>query len=344
MNALRIGGAILLAMTCGIAVAQVKAADVESLIQEGTRFHDRGEYDVAIRKYEEALRLDPANETARYEIALSLQALGKNEECYQRASDGLARRGDPRLRIAWFTAAANCADDLGDSKAAIKLYKQAAKEFPDDGLLFYNFAVARVQQERPREARELVEKAIDRSPDHASSHLLLSGLYLDAGLRVPSILARLRFLGAEPTSPRSGEAAESLTSLMRAGVAKKSEDEISITIDPKPKRGEGDFATSEIMMALSSALRLAGGNEDQSEIESLVGTIDSLIATLVEDQERDRKSFVDRTYVEFFAKLRAAGLLEVYSYRALSSLGLPECEDWLRAHQDKVEELRAFLG
>jgi tetratricopeptide (TPR) repeat protein len=44
-------------------------------IEAGIKLHDAGKFDEAIAKYEEVLRLSPANMTALYELAYSFAAI-----------------------------------------------------------------------------------------------------------------------------------------------------------------------------------------------------------------------------------------------------------------------------
>src|SRR5690554_4482411 len=49
--------------------------DIKQLIEKGIEHHDAREFEQAIEKYEEALKIDPTSMIATYEIALSYLAM-----------------------------------------------------------------------------------------------------------------------------------------------------------------------------------------------------------------------------------------------------------------------------
>lgn len=61
-------------------------SEIEKLIQEGITFHDNGEYDKAIGKYKEALKIDPNSSLVNYEISYSYLSAKdyKNAEKYSK--------------------------------------------------------------------------------------------------------------------------------------------------------------------------------------------------------------------------------------------------------------------
>src|SRR6201996_4396692 len=61
------------------AAAQDNSA-VPDLIKQGVQLNDQGNYTGAIDKYSQALKLDPENVQANYEMAFSLLASGKGND------------------------------------------------------------------------------------------------------------------------------------------------------------------------------------------------------------------------------------------------------------------------
>jgi tetratricopeptide (TPR) repeat protein len=68
-----------LAIACEAAFAQ-NNEDAGSLIKEGVQLNNAGKYAEAIDKYNQALKIDPENVYADYELAFSLFALNKGKE------------------------------------------------------------------------------------------------------------------------------------------------------------------------------------------------------------------------------------------------------------------------
>ena len=69
-------GALLL-----VGPLQGQPKSVEDVIAEGVRSHDAGDYEGAIKAYEEALALEPQSVVALYEIALTYSALKDYSRC-----------------------------------------------------------------------------------------------------------------------------------------------------------------------------------------------------------------------------------------------------------------------
>jgi len=73
---------ILVAFTLFFAVSvgiQAQQRSAQEIIEEGVALHGEGEFRRAIERYYEALRIDPANILAVYELSLSYLALSNYE-------------------------------------------------------------------------------------------------------------------------------------------------------------------------------------------------------------------------------------------------------------------------
>src|SRR6266702_3248598 len=60
-------------------IAQDKGS-VSDLIKQGVQLNDHGKYAEAIDKYNEALKIDPENAQANYEVAFSMVLSGKGND------------------------------------------------------------------------------------------------------------------------------------------------------------------------------------------------------------------------------------------------------------------------
>jgi tetratricopeptide (TPR) repeat protein len=314
-----------------------------TLVREGVGLHDQGQYEDAVAKYRQALELEPKNALAFYELAFTYSALGDREKCIAAGEEGL--RQDSEVEMHLFLVTANCYDEVGAAKKAARLYKRGLRRFPENGLLAFNYAVSLSRQGKNEKAIELVKQSIELSPGHASSHWLLGEIFEEEGYTVPALLAYLRFLSIEPSSERAGEAAQKVLALMTRGVTRESETDVTITIDPKPPKKEGDYSAAALILPLLEAGRGLGENEEEkTDIEHYVDSIVSFIKVLDESSASERRqSWVDRTYVMLFAAAEKAGVLEALAYSGLSSLNLPGTAEWLEAHSKEVDEMSQWL-
>ena len=75
----------------------------EKLISEGIVFHDKGDYEWAIKKYDEALQFDENNLFALAEKAMSLTSLQKYEESVQVCQTAMEKHKGEDLRMVYVT-------------------------------------------------------------------------------------------------------------------------------------------------------------------------------------------------------------------------------------------------
>lgn len=313
------------------------------LVREGIDLHDQGRYDAAVVKYRQALDLEPENALAFYELAFTYSARGDRQECIAAGEEGL--RLESKVAMHLYLVTANCYDEVGATKKAAKLYKRGLRKFPDSGLLAFNYGVSLSRQGRNKKAIELAKRSIEHSPGHASSHWLLGELFREEGYAVPALLAYLRFLSIEPSSERAGVAARRVVALMTRGVTRSSDKDVTITIDPKPHKKEGDYSAAELILPLLEASRgLEEGEEVKTDIEHFVDSIVTFVKVLDESSGDARnRSWVDRTYVQLFAAAENAGVLEALAHSALSKLNLPGTAEWLEIHSSEVDEMSEWL-
>src|SRR5215470_1124933 len=111
-----------------------------ALIREGISLHDRGDYDGAIRKYQEVLSENPDDITAIYEMGFSYFARRDYKQSLETAYKGVQYKS--KSLPGFYTLIGNNLDQLNDHEKAIKAYKAGINLFPDYGQLHFNLAVA----------------------------------------------------------------------------------------------------------------------------------------------------------------------------------------------------------
>ena len=80
MNRLRKNLITLLLAVITLNVFAQDKGSVGDLIKEGVQLNDQGKYTEAITKYNEALKLDPENAQANYEMGFTLVQSGKGND------------------------------------------------------------------------------------------------------------------------------------------------------------------------------------------------------------------------------------------------------------------------
>ena len=313
----------------------------KEIIREGVQLHDKGDFQGAIRKYQEVLAENPDDVTALYEMAFSLFASGDYKKSLETGYKGAQYRSDSLSRF--YVVIGNNLDHLKEPEKAIKAYKSGIKLFPDDSRLHFNLAITYIGLNRFDDAKKSLKDSVTSDPGHSSSHLGLGQLYQKDNYKIPALLAFCRFLVIEPRSPRSQPALERMTGIMQSGAGKGADEkQITIFMDPSAKTDEGDFNAIDLVLSMLNASKHLEKNKDKSEMELIVDGFDTLF-TMLEEVKSDKKQsgFAWNYYRPYFAEMKKRNHVEPFCYYIHQSSGSAEVSKWLAENQ---ERLSAFLN
>jgi tetratricopeptide (TPR) repeat protein len=306
-----------------------------SIIREGVSLHDRGDFDGAIRKYEEVLAENPSNTLALYEMSYAYSAKKDYKKSLEVAYGGAQYKSE-ELR-GFYLLIGNDLDILGNTSEAIEVYKKGIKLFPNESLMHFNLAVAYKSAGKPDDARKSLKSALAVNPQHPGSHLLLASLFYGGGYKTPALLAAARFLTLESDTERAGVAVRILRGALGGGAKQGANpNEISITLDMNEKKDEGDFTSIDVVLGLTAAVSMSDKGK-KSDAERLASQMETVISILSEQNEKKKQAtFVHRFYVPYFVEMKQKGHTEAFTYNALRGSGLPGVREWLEANSGRV--------
>ena len=124
--------------------AKIDAAS--KLLEEGVALHDKGQYQEAIKKYDEALKILPNNSNLLYEKAYSIYAMGNSAEA-KKVLEKLFKKANAEDYLpSAFLFYANLLDDGGEPFKALEVYDKGIDLANDDDygnlqMLHYNKAL-----------------------------------------------------------------------------------------------------------------------------------------------------------------------------------------------------------
>ena len=345
----KVVAAILLALVCVIsALAQQLDApkltpaptsdNQRRLIKEGIALHDRGDFDGAIAKYEEALRENPDNAWALYELGYSLQEKKDYKKSLEIAYKGAQYKSDQLT--GFYILIGNNLDMLGESKKAVEVYRQGIKFNPDNQMLYYNLAVTYTRLNNLEDAKKTLKKSALLNPNHPSSHLLLAQIFSQTRYKTPALFAVMRFLVLEPKSQRAPTAYRIFSDVLRGGVGQgKNPNEINIFVDMGAKKDEGDFGALELTLSLSKAVGATEKNKEKSEAQQLVDQLNTFLGVISEtDPKGDRSKFTWQYYIPYFIELKKRNYIEPFAYYISQSSNISGVPEWLQANEARVNE------
>jgi len=326
-----------------ISFGQQKEA-ARKIIDEGVAYHDKGDYDGAIDKYDKALELDNDNLLALIEKSFSLLALQKYEESIACCKKAIEKHPGEKSLATAYVSYGNALDGLKRTDQSLEVYNEGIKQFPDNYQLHFNKGITLSSIRKYDEAILCFQKAVMIKPTHSSSHNAIARLLKIQTKRIPSLLAYCRFLAVEPQSKRAKENLTSLLDIMNGNVEETGKKSITINISSdmldttagtKPK--ENSFNSTDLILSMEAALDYDKKNKKKSEVEKFIRKFETVCASLKETH-KDNFGFYWEYYVPYFTELKDKNFIEAFSYIAFASSDDPDVAKWLKGHQAEIDK------
>lgn len=318
------------------------------LVREGVALHDKGDYNGAIAKYRDALRLEPGNLHAKYELVFSLYTKKDLVEAEKIAREAAKEKSD--IQAGFWMMLGNIDDDSGRLSAAIADYREAIRIRPALPLAHFNLGVTDFRNGNLPEARGALEIEASKTPLHPGTQLMLGKTYAAVGLRVPALLAYSRFLFLEPQTTRSQEARDALERLFTSNVKVTSPSHTEITVNPDASKEEGDFSGAEMMMPMAQLNSTMNPKEAPSgnplafsDLEPPILRLATTLEMIAEAGKEQRNGgFAADFYLPFLTALYHEKKIEMFVRVAYSGAELPKNRDWIAKHGADIETLRSW--
>lgn len=317
------------------------------MIQEAVAQHDRGNYDAAIKLYEEVLAENPNNVETLYELSFSLSQKNDHRRSLEVAYKGATYQSD--LLGAFYLQIGNNLDILGQPKKSVEAYKAGIKLLPKMSMLHFNLAVTYRGMGKLEDARSALKRAIALNPDHAGSHALLSGMWKEGGYRVPALLAACRFLVLDGRSERAPAVLQSVKDGMAGTVTGTvslggaNPNQINLFIVRSGKKDEGDFGSLELVLSTTKAVSMTEENKGKTQAQLLVGQFETFFDIMsVPNAKADRSKFAWKYYVPYFNEMKQQKFVEPFVYYITQSDGNKETQKWLAANKARVGDFLAW--
>lgn len=335
---------LLLALSINLTFSQNKI-EAEKLVDEGIPYHDKGEYEEAIKKYEQALILDKNNLYALIEKAFSLNASKKYDEAIVVCKIAIKNHPKENNLKNIYVTYGNSLDILKKTDEALKIYEEGIKAFPDYYQLYFNKGVSYSSVRKYNEAILSFQQAVLINPKHASSCNGIARLEMINGKKIPSILSFCRFLIIEPQTERSKQNLSSLKELLNSNVTKTGEKSISITLDPdkmsdfskKGKAKENDFSSTELVSTLDAALDYDEKNANKTEVENFIRKFETICSSMSETK-KNNFGFYWEVYAPYFIEMKNNNLIVPFAYIVFSSSDTKDVNDWIENNQIELDK------
>ena len=311
----------------------------DDLIQQGIDQHDRGQYQMAIETYSEALSINPESALAHYEISLTYLHAKNYKKSIDHSNKVIAINRDYLIEA--YLTKGSCLDYLGKTDASIKLLKKGIRKFGDDYLLHYNLGLNYYKTKDFKKAEKSLEKAVKSNPKHPTSHLLMAYTMEMQNKKVQSMLSLYYFLLLESNTERAAQASQMLLKFMNGNAERNDSSQvINISINEFNKKDE--FNTANMMISLLSANRYLEENENKSEEELFIENTGIFLNILDEQRTEKSEGIWWEVYVPHLSKIAKSKHLDTYCY-LINQTHSDYAQSWIKENKLKVYDFDIWL-
>ena len=316
-------------------MSQSEPSKVSAFINEGIKLHDQKKYDEAIAIYKEALKLEPDNASANYEIAFSFMGIGQTNEAIPYLEKVTKTKN--RVTVSAYDLLGSIYDNMDQKDKAIEFFKKGIQADPTYQRIYYNTAITYLRMGKEKEAIPYLLQALNRDPNHASGHNLYASLMAkNPETKIDAILAYCNFLILEPTSARSATSFIELKKLLGSGVAKSDKgNEITLSNGTDVDRNAANLAIS-----LSDVASLIPGLSENEKLGQQLKSIFSIVGELAE--KKASKDFFWTYYADYFGKIGKSEYMPMVAHIIGFTANQEENRKWITANDAQLQDFNKW--
>ena len=321
-----------------------------SFIQKGIQLHDAGKFAEAIAQFEAAVKIEPQNSTAQYEMANTYLAMQKYDETIDHAEKSLKLQKGKNAEA--YTLIGTAYDMLGKPKKAVKAYEDGIKMNPNQYNLYYNLAITQSNQKEIDKAETAVMGSVKNNPRHANSHFLLANLELNKNKQIKAMLPLYMFLCIQPNDKRAPAVRTTLDKLFMKGVSVDNKDDKNVTISLSPIDDKEEFSIQEMTLSLMASMEQGELSKVMDSLkivttpeQKFYNTTKMFFELLSDDDDKKKSkqsnSFWQTSYVKVFNEILEKGHMEAFCY---SIYGNTEgVQKWQKGNAEKIASYKIWL-
>jgi len=319
---------IIFASTSIFAQAVISA---DSLVKQGVELGHKKKYDDAIAKFNEALKLNPNNQMANYELAYNLFVSGKEKEALPYLEKVV--KLNPAAGGA-FDMLGSIYDNDKQPEKAIDYYLRGIKGNPEYQRLYFNIAVTYYKTRKYAEAEQYAIDAIKLDPKHSGSQRVYASATYREGKRGCSLLGWCSFLLLEPQPTHSAEAYRYIKNIINYGIKKTDEKKINVSVNPD--------RASNLVIPLT-VITATEGKKNLSPVDSLQLQLTALFKASRAFAADKEPTIIQHYFSDFFEKLGNSDNMPAFTRLVSMSAYRDENLQWFKDNPGKLEALDAWI-
>jgi tetratricopeptide (TPR) repeat protein len=327
--------ALILSFSAAFASAQdVKSA--KALIKEGITLNDSGKYAQAVEKYTEALKVDPNDLQADYEMGFTLYSEGKGLDAIP-FLEKITQSKDSKYET--YDLMGSIYDDNNQPGKAIDCYIKGIADNPKYERLHFNLGISYLRQKKYDEAEACETDAMKLDPKHASAQRIYAMAEYDQGNRTRSLLAWCSFLLLEPQSQRSAGAFAYIRAILNYGITYKNEKSIDISVSEKDLKSE-EFMSQ--MAIVASTEDKGFESKKETPADSLTVELASIFQVAAEHSQSDT-GFYSNFFAKYFGSLAASGNVPAFARYISLAAYKDENLAWFKENKKQLDDLDLWV-
>jgi len=329
-TSLKIFGLIIFVFFPILVFGQAKIS-ADSLIKQGVELGHNKKYDEAIAKFNEALKLNPDNQLANYELAYNLFISGKGNEALPYLEKVV--KLNPKAGGA-FDMLGTIYDNNKQPEKAIDYYLQGIKGDPEYQRLYFNVAITYYKTGKYTEAEQYAIDAIKLDPKHSGSQRAYAMATYRQRKRGCSLLGWCSFLLLEPQPTHSAEAFRYIKNIINYGIKKTDEKKINVSVNPD--RPSNLVIPFTVITATENKKNLSPVDSLQLQLTALFKASRAFAA----DKE---PTIIQHYFSDFFEKLGNSDNMPAFTRLVSMSAYRDENLQWFKDNPGKLEALDAWI-
>jgi Tfp pilus assembly protein PilF len=326
---------VLLLVSCTVTFGQ-NNEDAHVLVKEGVKLNDEGKYTEAIAKYNEALKIDPDNLYADFEMAYTLFLSNKGDDSIPYIQKVIA--ANTSLAAGAYDLLGSIYDKDNQKDKAIETYTAGIKANPTYQRLYYNLGLVYFRYKQYAEAEKYAIEAIKLDPAHASSQRMYALVCFHQNKRVPALLGFCSFILLEPNTARSVESYNNIQHIIQGGVLRDADGKATIILSPKDNNDISTLNMGISLVVLSGQQKKLGG---QALFEYELKSMFELAGQLSEKKTDAEKDFFWKYYADYFYKLAQSPNMSAFA--RLVNGNTPESAQWIKDNPQQMTDLNNWV-
>jgi tetratricopeptide (TPR) repeat protein len=314
----------------------LKGQDVRSLITEGLELNKTSNYAGAIEKFKAALAAEPANTTAKYQMAFALNSSGKIIEAIPFLQDVVLTSNSPAITLSSYSLLGSIYDRSGQPKKAIENYQKALQLDSANYGLLYGLGLAYFRDKQYKQAEQSAVKAMTIDPTKPESMRLYALVAFHQDKRAPALLGLCSFLYLDPNGSRSAEANENIDHILQGGVLKDA--------SKAGRSSLSDMDAAPLNQIVSKAVSAVKKRSISSDSNLFNEELKAIFMAIGETAKSNQANNFFRTQlVGFYKQLAKSAHMQTFA-RYIQQQDNKSSAQWILAHPQQVIALKQWIS